>query len=64
MFTWIMARLLDIFLLVVMIYSTQKYNGMGMTMNIEDDGNLFFVISLSMASFCSGMAQARMDLER
>ena len=64
MFKWFVARLLDICLLVALMYSAQKYLGSGMAMNIEDEGNLFFVISLSLASFFAGMGQARMDLDK
>tara|TARA_B100000035_G_C20952954_1_gene532796 strand:- start:508 stop:699 length:192 start_codon:yes stop_codon:yes gene_type:complete len=61
MFKWFVARLLDICLLVGVMYYIQKFHGSGIAMNIEDEGNLFFVISLSFASFFAGMGQARMD---
>ena len=55
--TYILARILDILVLVTIVYTIHKYIGSEMTMNIEDPGNLCFVLTLSFTSFFAGASQ-------
>jgi len=57
--TYILARILDILVLVTIVYTIHKYIGSEMTMNIEDPGNLSFVLTLSFTSFFAGASQVK-----
>jgi hypothetical protein len=57
--TYLLARILDVLTLVTIVYATHKYVGSEMTMNIEDPGNLCFVLTLSFTSFFAGASQAK-----
>lgn len=59
--SYVFARFFDVLLLASIIYGLQKYSGDGMTMNIEDEGNLIFVLSLSFTCFFAGFSQAKME---
>ena len=57
--TYVLARIIDILVLVMIVYTIHKYVGSGMTMDIEDSGNLCFVLTLSFISFFAGAAQVK-----
>ena len=59
--SYMFSRIIDVLLLVAIVYGIQKNFGSGMEMNIEDHGNLIFVLSLGFAAFFAGMAQAKLD---
>ena len=48
----------DIIILVIITYCIHKYTGTGMKMNITDQGNLCFILTLSFASFFAGLLHA------
>ena len=59
--SYMFSRIIDVLLLVVIVYGIQKNLGSGMVMNIEDHGNLTFVLTLGFAAFFAGMAQAKLE---
>lgn len=55
------ARIIDILLLIAIVYGIQKNLGSGMEINIEDHGNLIFVLTLGFSAFGAGFSQAKME---
>ena len=55
------TRIIDVLLLISIVYGIQKNFGSGMEMNIEDHGNLTFVLTLGFSAFFAGFAQAKLE---
>jgi hypothetical protein len=60
--SYTLTRFIDIVLLISIIYVIQKNIGSGMTMNITDQGNLTFALTLSIMSYIAGVSQTKMEL--
>jgi len=59
--SYMFARFIDVLLLISIVYGIQKNFGSGMVMNIEDHGNLTFVLTLGFSAFFAGVAQAKLE---
>ena len=59
--TYLLARILDVLILVAIVYTIHKYIGSEMTMNIKDPGNLSFVLTLAFTSFFAGASQSKFE---
>lgn len=59
--SYMFARIIDIILLILIVFMFHKYLGSGMEMNIEDPGNLSFVLTLGFVAFGAGFSQAKME---
>jgi len=59
--SYMFSRIIDVLLLVAIVYGIQKNFASGMKMNIEDHGNLTFVLTLGFSAFFAGMAQAKLE---
>ena len=56
-----MARFIDIILLIGIIYVIQTNIWSGMTMNIEDNGNPTFILTLASSCYFAGYSQCKID---
>ena len=59
--SYIFSLIIDVLLLIAIVYGIQKNFGSGMVMNIEDHGNLIFVLTLGFSAFFAGIAQAKLE---
>ena len=59
--SYMCARIIDVLILITIVYGIQKNLGSGMMMNIEDHGNLEFVLTLGLTSYFAGAAQAKLE---
>ena len=58
--SYMFARIIDILLLISIVFMVHKYLGWD-EMNIEDPGNLSFVLTLGSVAFGAGFSQAKME---